>query len=95
MRRIRLFFDFIAAFAIYPLIIVGGAVRGGDIYGKFPTLKLGGTDDVSSEGRWIPTSSVEQYAATLTSWFGLNAAELSTNFPNLSNFPDHNLGFMA
>ena len=75
--------------------IVGGSVLGGDIYGKFPTLKLGGPDDASSEGRWIPTSSSEQYAATLTAWFGLNAGELATNFPNLNNFSTNNLGFMA
>jgi len=76
-------------------LILGGSVLGGDIYGKFPSLKLGGPDDASNEGRWIPTTSIEQYAATLTSWFGLNNTQLATNFPNLSQFPSANLGFMS
>jgi len=75
-------------------LILGGSVLGGDIYGKFPSLKLGGADDSSNEGRWIPTTSIEQYAATLTSWFGLNNSQLATNFPNLSNFSTKNIGFM-
>ncbi|WP_347989567.1 DUF1501 domain-containing protein [Methylomonas sp. AM2-LC] len=75
-------------------LIMGGSVKGGDFYGKFPTLKLGGTDDTSSEGRWIPSTSVDQYAATLTAWFGLNNAQLLANFPNLRNFSIQNLDFM-
>ena len=76
-------------------LILGGSVLGGDIYGKFPSLKLGGADDASNEGCWIPTTSIEQYAATLTSWFGLNNTQLATNFPNLSNFAMNNMGFMS
>ena len=76
-------------------LILGGAVLGGDIYGKFPSLKLGGPDDASNEGRWIPSTSIEQYAATLTSWFGLNNAQLATNFPNLNKFSTNNIGFMS
>ena len=74
--------------------VVGGAVRGGAFYGAFPTLVAGGPDDTGSSGLWIPTSSVDQYAATLAAWFGVGP-ELNTIFPNLGRFPAANLGFMA
>ncbi len=76
-------------------IIMGGAVQGGDLYGKFPTLALGGPDDATSEGRWIPTTSLDQYGATLASWFGVSDADLSSVFPNIANFPTQKLGFMG
>ncbi len=75
--------------------VVGGAVQGGRMYGTFPTLVRGGPDDTGSQGLWIPTTSVDQYAATLASWFGVGVAELNTIFPNLVNFPAANLGFLA
>lgn len=75
-------------------VVVGGAIRGGDMYGTFPTLALGGPDDASSEGRWIPTTSLDQYAATLATWFGVPDADLPAIFPNLGNFPTSNLGFL-
>ena len=67
--------------------VVGGAVKGGDLYGKFPTLALTGPDDANSRGVWIPTTSLDQYAATLATWFGVDAAKLPQVFPNLANFP--------
>ncbi len=63
-------------------VVMGGAVRGGDIYGRYPTLALGGPDDAESEGRWIPTTSVDQYGATLAR-------------PNLARFPAADLGFLG
>jgi uncharacterized protein (DUF1501 family) len=75
-------------------LVMGGAVRGGDFYGTFPTLALGGPDDVSSEGRWIPTISVDQYGATLASWFGISNTDIVRVFPNIGRFPTANLGFM-
>jgi uncharacterized protein (DUF1501 family) len=69
--------------------IMGGSVKGGDIYGKFPTQGLGAAnspDDANSRGIWIPTTSLDQYGATLATWFGVNPAQLSTVFPNLPNF---------
>ncbi len=75
--------------------ILGGAVKGNAIYGTFPTLALGGPDDADQNGRWIPTTALDQYAATLATWFGVSTANLSSIFPNLANFPASNLGFMG
>lgn len=76
-------------------LVAGGAVRGGGIYGTFPTLVRGGPDDTGSGGLWIPTTSVDQYAATLAAWFGVGPAELVTIFPNLPQFATPNLGFLG
>lgn len=75
--------------------IMGGAVRGGDFYGTFPTLALGGPDDTDTRGRWIPSTSVEQYAATLASWYGLTTSDIPLVFPLIGRFPSANLGFMS
>ena len=75
-------------------LIMGGAVKGGDFYGTFPTLQLNGPNDTDSRGRWIPTTSIDQYAATLATWFGLQNSDLATVFPLLSRFPTSNLGFL-
>ncbi|HEX8189253.1 MAG TPA: DUF1501 domain-containing protein [Pyrinomonadaceae bacterium] len=74
--------------------VMGGAVRGGNFYGTYPTLALGGPDDADTRGRWIPTTSVEQYAATLASWYGLSPGDFPAVFPLLDRFPSPNLGFM-
>jgi uncharacterized protein (DUF1501 family) len=76
-------------------MILGGGVKGNSIYGTFPTLALGGSDDTGSNGRWIPSTSVDQYAATLASWFGVANTDLPSIFPNLANFPAANLGFLG
>jgi uncharacterized protein (DUF1501 family) len=73
-------------------LIMGGAIKGGDFYGTFPTLALGGPDDESDEGRWIPTTSLDQYAATMANWFGVAAADLPSIFPNLANFATPTVG---
>ncbi len=76
-------------------MILGGAVKGNAFYGAFPTLALAGPDDTGNNGRWIPTTSVDQYAATLASWFGVTNTDLPSIFPNLANFPTTNLGFLG
>jgi uncharacterized protein (DUF1501 family) len=76
-------------------IMMGGAVKGGAIYGQFPQLALGGPNDAEKEGRWIPTASVEQYGATLARWFGADSTALATVFPNLAAFAPIDLGFMS
>jgi len=75
-------------------MVLGGAVNGGQIYGTYPTLALGGPNDSGLNGRWIPTTASTQYAATLASWFGVPAASLASIFPSLSNFSTTNLGFV-
>ena len=75
--------------------ILGGAVQGGALYGRYPTLQRGGPDDADTAGRWIPTTAVEQYGATLARWFGASDADLAAIFPNLARFPASNLGFLA
>jgi uncharacterized protein (DUF1501 family) len=74
--------------------VIGGAVNGGKVYGTFPTLALGGPDDSGSNGRWLPSTSSVQYAATLASWFGVPSSSLSTIFPTIGNFTTANLGFV-
>jgi uncharacterized protein (DUF1501 family) len=76
-------------------IVMGGAVKGGAMYGSFPTLALGGPDDSGSNGRWIPSTSSTQYAATLAKWFGVNATQMSSIFPTLSSFSQSDLGFLG
>ena len=74
--------------------IIGDAVQGGDVYGQYPQLVLGGPDDAEKEGRWIPTTAVDQYGATLAQWFGVPPAQLATVFPNLGNFATSDLGIL-
>ncbi|HEY0461928.1 MAG TPA: DUF1501 domain-containing protein [Pyrinomonadaceae bacterium] len=82
-------------------LVMGDAVLGGNFYGRptangsiFPTLAVNGGDDISNRGRFLPTVSVEMYAATMARWFGLTDTELPLVFPYLNNFPVSNLGFM-
>jgi uncharacterized protein (DUF1501 family) len=74
-------------------LILGGAVKGQSTYGQFPVQTVNGPNDTST-GRWIPTTAIDQYFATLATWFGIDAANLATVFPNLSRFPSSNLGFI-
>ncbi len=74
--------------------VVGGAVAGAQMYGKFPLLQMGGQDDANGRGAMIPGTSVDQYGATLAKWFGVGAGNLASVFPNINNFnPD--LGFLG
>jgi uncharacterized protein (DUF1501 family) len=77
--------------------IVGGAVKGGDMYGTYPALQLNSWLDATGRGTMIPTTAVEQYGATLAQWFGVDPspAVMSQIFQNIGNFPTANLGFMS
>ena len=74
--------------------IVGGAVNGGKLYGQFPDVALNTTTDVGN-GRLLPTTAVDQYAATLARWMGVADADLALVLPNIGNFSQRDLGFMA
>lgn len=74
--------------------VVGGAVKGRDIYGAFPATGLGHALDVGS-GALLPTTSVDQYGATLAKWFGVADSQLAEVFPNIGNFSQRDLGFMT
>jgi uncharacterized protein (DUF1501 family) len=76
-------------------MIMGGSVLGRALYGAYPTLQLRGPDDADDRGRWIPTTSVEQYAATLAAWYGVAPSDVATVFPKLVMFSPANLGFLG
>jgi uncharacterized protein (DUF1501 family) len=82
-------------------LVMGGAVSGGDFYGVagpngtvYPTLQLAGPNDTDNRGRWIPTASVDQFGATLASWYGLAPVDIPVVFPLIGHFLTNNLGFM-
>ncbi|HEY0369906.1 MAG TPA: DUF1501 domain-containing protein [Chthoniobacterales bacterium] len=74
--------------------VLGGAVQGGRLFGNFPTLAVNGPDD-TGQGRWIPTTSVDEFSATLASWFGVSASDLPTVLPNIGRFAHPNLGIFG
>jgi uncharacterized protein (DUF1501 family) len=77
-------------------LVMGGGVKGGKIYGTFHNMQIGaGNPADAGQGRLIPDISVDQYAATMAKWMGASAADLNVVFPNLANFPQTDLGFLA
>lgn len=83
--------------------VLGGAVKGGDIYGAYPTLGIDRAATATTPAfsnpdatgtAFIPTTSVDVYMATMAKWFGVTASQLSTIFPRLYAFPNPDLGFM-
>ncbi len=75
-------------------VVVGGTVKGGNMYGTFPQLVRSGPDDAGSNGSWIPTTSIDQVGSTLGAWLGMPQSDIDQVFPNLANFSTKNLGFM-
>ena len=75
--------------------VAGGQVQGKRLYGEVPFADVDSDSYTRSRGRLLPTTSVEQYAATMGTWFGLNTSELRTALPNLNNFNTADLGFMG
>ena len=73
--------------------VMGGAVKGQQYYGTFPIMGLNNNDEVGS-GRLLPTTSVDQYAATLARWFGVSDSDMRLVLPNIGNFGSSNVGFM-
>lgn len=76
-------------------MVMGGAVQGQKVYGTFPDpdILTAGNPNDTGRGRWIPTTSVDQYAATMAKWFGLSDSQIRDVFPSIINF-NANLGFM-
>jgi uncharacterized protein (DUF1501 family) len=74
--------------------VMGGAVRGKNIYGTFPTIGINHALD-AGQGGLLPTTSVDQMGATLAKWFGLSTAEIADVFPNARYFDSSDLGFMG
>ena len=75
-------------------LVLGGAVQGGRLFGTFPTLEVNGPDD-TGQGRWIPTTSVDEFSATLAMWFGVSPSDLPTVLPNIGRFAHPNLGIFG
>ena len=75
-------------------LVMGGAVKAADVCGVFPALALQRPEDVTGRGVWVPTISLDQYGATLASWFGVADDSLTKVFPNLGNFSPRKLAFV-
>jgi uncharacterized protein (DUF1501 family) len=75
-------------------LVIGGAVAGRRIFGRYPLLRIEGPEDVGG-GRMIPAVSCDQYAATLAAWFGVPDAQLAAVAPHIGNFTERNLGFLV
>ena len=74
-------------------LVVGGGINGGQILGTIPQPEFGGSSDLNGYGTWIPTLAVTQMVAGMGSWMGLSASQLTTVFPDLSNFTQGALSF--
>ena len=73
--------------------VVGDSVKGGSFIGTAPVIANGGPDDVG-QGRLLPALSVDQYGATLATWFGVSSTDLRSVLPNIGNYSQTNLGFL-
>lgn len=73
-------------------MVVGDSIQGQNLFGTYPDLAIDSNDDVGG-GRMIPTTSADQYAATLAKWFGVEDVDLPTVAPNIGNFAAQDLGF--
>ncbi len=76
-------------------MVMGGAVRGGRLYGRMPELEINGPDDTGSRGSWIPSVSVDEMAAGMARWFGVSEADLPLVLPNIGRFSRTDLDFMT
>ena len=75
--------------------VVGGSVRGGNVYGRFPQMQINGPDALNNQGQLLPSTSVDEYSATLASWFGVSQTDLPIVIPNISRFSQEDMGFMT
>ncbi|MGH8051331.1 MAG: DUF1501 domain-containing protein [Arenimonas sp.] len=75
--------------------VVGGSVRGGNVYGKFPQMVINGPDALDNQGHLLPSTSVDEYAATLANWFGVSSTDMPIVIPNIARFAQADMGFMT
>jgi len=75
-------------------VVIGDDVNGRNLYGEYPDLVFDNNPLDTGRGRWLPTTSVDQYGATMAKWFGVPDSQLNEVFPNLHRFPTRDLGFM-
>jgi uncharacterized protein (DUF1501 family) len=66
--------------------VVSGGLKPSQTLGNFPDLALGGPDDSRNDGRWIPTTSIEEYGGSLARWLGVSDADMPYVFPNWSTW---------
>jgi uncharacterized protein (DUF1501 family) len=71
-----------------------GSVAGNNLFGFYPNLAMGGPDDSGGQGRWIPTTAMDQMGATLSKWFGASPVDVAQIFPNIGRFATADVGFM-
>ncbi len=71
--------------------VMGGAVKGQRFYGQLPAMAVSGPDDVG-QGRLLPTTSVDQLAATMAKWMGVSDSNLALVAPNIGNYSQRDLG---
>lgn len=76
-------------------LVMGGAVKGGNIYGKLPSVSVNGSDTAWYGGPLLPTTAASQYAATLGKWMGISNSALGDILPDLGRFSTSDLGFMS
>lgn len=67
-------------------MIMGGPIKGGDIFGDYPSLSLTSPLNLSSRGLLLPTTSVDEFYAEIALWFGVSPNDLSYILPNICNF---------
>ena len=72
--------------------MLGGAVKGGQYWGKLPAVAVNGPDDVG-QGRLLPSTSVDQLAATLATWMGVSASDLPRVLPQITNYSQRDMGY--
>ena len=74
--------------------VIGGSVKGGRFYGRAPQVSLTSSDQIG-RGRLLPTTSVDEYSATLAKWFGVPDAEMTSIQPNIGRFSRRDVGFLS
>ena len=75
------------------MMVMGGEVNGGSMYGTYPSLSLNGNSQLIHNGTLIPDTAADSMFAEIAMWYGISVSDLATIFPNLGNF--HNLGTLS